>query len=538
MDPTLILEAVTATPGVALVGYGAWRHGRATLARTDGFATSWAVARRLSERAARRSGRQTRPNLRRAHACPARDFGRGVGRSVRPEGGRRVYLTHEDVALVAAPPRAGKTKLLLAPQLLDAPGPAIATSTKHDLYTDTVTLRARRGPVWLLNPEGMAGLASTLRWSPVPLCADPATAITTAAYMVAAAGTGHGIEDASFWENKNAQVLRSLLYAAAVGGKTLQDVASWVTNPGDQTPLRILDEHPATPPGWAEVLRQIMTTPAEKTRESVYITLGQVTEFMADPAVAEIALPGPRDEAFDLDAFLHGTGTLYLLGSAKQHGGMGPLFAALTGLIFERAKLLSQASEHGRLDPPLSLILDEATNICPVPLPQWVSDAGGRGIALTAAIQSPSQLEDRWGRPGRETIEQAAAWIVLGGLTVQADLEAISAMLGHRDEPTPRDRHPKAHRDPRQMRRVPVLAPDEIRRLKDRHALVVWRNARPVETKLQPVWRRRDTRRQQRHERKAIRAAAKTAVPYPDKPATRGGLAPVVQLPHRGEEDR
>ncbi|MGH3096445.1 MAG: type IV secretory system conjugative DNA transfer family protein [Streptosporangiales bacterium] len=531
MDPALILEAVAGAPVVAIAGYGSWRHGRATLARRDGFATSWAVSRRLSERAARRSGKQTRPALRRPHAYPAHHFGRHLGRSVRPEGGRPVYLTHEDVALVVAPPRAGKTKYVLAPQLLDAPGPVVATSTKHDLYTDTHALRAQRGPVWLLNPEAMDGLPSTLRWSPIPLCADPATAITTAAYMVSAASTGHGVEDASFWENKNAQVLRSLLYAAAVGGKSLLDVAGWITDARDRAPLRVLDEHPNTPPGWADVLRQIMTTPAEKTRESVYITLQQTVEFLADPAVAQIALPGSAEEAFDIDAFLEGSGTLYLLGAAKTHGGMGPFFAALTGLVFERAKQLSQASGHGRLDPPLSLFLDEVANICPVPLPQWVSDAGGRGIALTAAIQSPSQLEDRWGRSGRETVEQASAWIVLGGLTVKADLEAISGMLGERDEPTPRDRHPKAHREPAKIRRVPVLAPDEVRCLKDRRALLVWRNQRPVEVKLRPVWRRRDVRRHHRQQNKALRAAQRAPIaPYPDEPTEAQRLADVVQL--------
>ncbi|MGH3096682.1 MAG: hypothetical protein ACRDMV_11875, partial [Streptosporangiales bacterium] len=70
MDPTLILETVAGAPFVAVAGYGSWRHGRATLARRDGFATSWAVSRRLSERAARRSAKQTRPTLRRPHAYP------------------------------------------------------------------------------------------------------------------------------------------------------------------------------------------------------------------------------------------------------------------------------------------------------------------------------------------------------------------------------------------------------------------------------------------------------------------------------------
>ena len=226
---------------------------------------------------------------------------------------------------------------------------------------------------------------------------------------------------------------------------------------------------------------------------------------------------------FDIEEFLTGHGTLYLLGSAKPYGGMGPLFTALTGLIFEAAKRRSQALPAGRLDPPLSLILDEATNICPVPLPAWTSDAGGRGIALTYAIQSPSQLAERWGAAGAETIWQSStAKLILGGLSVQRDLAALSAMLGDRDEHVPVPFHPQAHRAAPQVRRVPVMGPAAIRELREHHALLLYRNLRPVELRTRPVWARRDVRR-----------AVTTTAAHP--PA--GELAAPVQPPARGADD-
>jgi hypothetical protein len=42
----------------------------------------------------------------------------------------------------------------------------------------------------------------------------------------------------------------------------------------------------------------------------------------------------------------------------------------------QHAARLGQASESGRLDPPLLMGLDEVTQICPVPLPSWLSDSG------------------------------------------------------------------------------------------------------------------------------------------------------------------
>ena len=493
-----MLAAVAAAPPAAVVAYGVSRHARATLCRTDGFATSGDVVRALSERAARRSGRQTRPGLTRPATHPAEAFGRLLGRTVRPEGGRRCFARWEDTVMVLAPPRGGKTNLL-GSHVIDAAGACVVTSTKIDIYRLTSILRAARGPVWLLNSEGMGGLGSTLRWSPIPGCTDPARAIATAAYMVAGAQSGGGTSDRDFWENQNAKVLRSLLYVAAATEASMWDLAAWITNPDDHTPLRLLTEDAHAPRGWADALRQVMVVSPEKTRQAVYQTLATVMEFMADPAIAAACIPDPHDTspAFDVDAFVAGgCGTLYLLGSAKPHGGIGPLFAALTGLIFEAAKRRSQALPAGRLDPPLSLVLDEATNICPVPLPQWASDAGGRGIALVYAIQSPSQLEDRWGQAGADTVWQCSnCKVILGGLSVTKDLERLSTLLGHRDEIVPVPFHPQAHRAAPQIRRVPVMTPAEIREIPENHAVVVYRALRPVEIVMHPVWKRRDVRR-------------------------------------------
>jgi len=47
--------------------------------------------------------------------------------------------------------------------------------------------------------------------------------------------------------------------------------------------------------------------------------------------------------------------------------------------IHYTAALTGQASPSGRLDPPLLMGLDEVTQICPVPLPAWLSDIRRQG---------------------------------------------------------------------------------------------------------------------------------------------------------------
>src|SRR6185437_9052727 len=165
------------------------------------------------------------------------------------------------------------------------------------------------------------------------------------------------------------------LFAAAIGRRAMRDVARWVANPRDQSALDILERSPLTPPGWVFELRQLLTAP-EKTRESVFLTLALTLQFMADPALAHAVEQEPGVEQFSVERFIGQRATLYLLGSERAYGSVAPLFSALTGHLFETAKLIASLHPHGRLDPPLVMALDEAALICPVPLERWTSDGG------------------------------------------------------------------------------------------------------------------------------------------------------------------
>src|SRR4029450_5507536 len=106
-------------------------------------------------------------------------------------------------------------------------------------------------------------------------------------------------------------------------------------------------------------------------------------------------------------------------------GQTAPLVAALTGHIARQARQLAGVQPHGRLDPPLTLALDEAARLCPVPLGQWTADMGGRGVTIHIAVQSRAQLEQRWGREGAAAIlNNAATRLVYRGTREPGDLDA------------------------------------------------------------------------------------------------------------------
>ena len=147
---------------------------------------------------------------------------------------------------------------------------------------------------------------------------------------------------------------------------------------------------------WALTLAELRSE-AHKTAATVRMVMSRALAFMADPALAASVLPGPGG-GFDIPAFLDGTGTVYLIAEAvSEEAPVAPLFAAMATEIHYIAAQLGQASPSGRLDPPLLMGLDEVTQICPVPLPFWLSDSGGKGIQVCAVVHGEAQLAEPLG---------------------------------------------------------------------------------------------------------------------------------------------
>lgn len=280
----------------------------------------------------------------------------------------------------------------------------------------------------------------------------------------------------------------------------MAEVAAWTTDPRNRDALRILERHRglAVPEPWIDGLTQVQgDSCAPATRNSIYVTLRSAVGFMGDPHVARLCTPQPQDPTFTVTDFITQRGTLYLLGSERPHSAIAPLLACLSGHIFEDSKRLAANHPKGRLDPPALFTMDEAALIAPVPLPQWTSDAGGRGLTIIIAVQAPAQLRTRWGPDGASTIQSNSnVRIVFGGLTEPDDLNALSTVCGERDEDSVTDNLDKGTRTPRSVtrRRARTLTPDRLRELPRWHVLVLYRTARPIIARIRPVWTRRDVR--------------------------------------------
>ncbi|MEU7810998.1 TraM recognition domain-containing protein [Pseudonocardia sp. NPDC049154] len=463
-----LLQAL-AWPAVAVVcacavGFGVhrWARSAATVSRWGarsrrkvGVASTLDLLRAASRVAMRRRAATVRPAL--AQVSRWRIRTAEVAVELCRSGLVRVWASIEDVTLVFGGPRTGKSGWL-AGRVLDAPGALLVTSTRTDLYELTAPLRARRGPVYVFNAVGLGEHPSTITFDPLTGCANPVTAAERAADMLGATHRHGAGGDRDFWDAQGRRILAALLHAAALGGCRMRDVLGWVADPERaQREVTGLLRRSADP-AFEQDLTQFVTT-NDRTRTSITSTIMPALGWLTSPAASAAAEPG----RFDVRDLLESRATIYLLGAEESHAA--PLVCALSGDIAREARRLAARQPGGRLDPPLTLALDEAALISPVPLQSWTADMGGRGVTILAAFQSRAQLLARWGEYDAATIlNNTGAVMVFGGTRDREDLQFWSTLTGERDEAvTSTDLHGRG--GTRSVRKVPVLAPAQIANL-------------------------------------------------------------------------
>ena len=381
----------------------------------------------------------------------------------------------DEHVLVMAPPRTGKTGLL-AGLVLRYPGPVVSTTTKADVFALTSGVRSWRGPVLVFNPQSIGGVASTFRWNPVDGCADEAVAIRRADGFANAISMS-GTEDPSFWTSKASSYLRALFHAAALSGGDMRLVARWALGSA-QGAEQILQHAGADQ--WAAELAELRGE-AQKTAATVKMVVSRALAFMTDPALAQSVLPA-GDGRFDIEAFLRQAGTLYLIAESEHDDSpIAPLFAAMAGEVHHVAAQLGQASPGGRLDPPLLMALDEIVQTCPIALPTWLADSGGKGIQLIPVTHGEAQLRSRWQQDGAQVVlDTCGVKVWLPGISDTGTLKMASDLCGQAALRERGQRHHTRHE---------AMTSDMIRQLPAGHALIIRGGYAPVIARLGAAWK-------------------------------------------------
>src|SRR5262249_45220457 len=185
-------------------------------------------------------------------------------------------------------------------------------------------------------------------------------------------------------------------------------------------------------------------------------------------------------------------GRWYLLAEpGPDDGRAAPRLAARAGGAHPAAARAGRPVPGGRRDPPLLMALDEIVQTCPVPLPAWLADSGGKGIQLIPVAHGEAQLRTRWGKDGAQVVlDTCGVKVWLPGITDTATLKMASELCGQaaftervrlRTRDGARSEHRRVWHD--------VMTPDMVRQLPKGHGLVIRGSHAPVIARLAVAWK-------------------------------------------------
>jgi hypothetical protein len=285
--------------------------------------------------------------------------------------------------------------------LLDAPGPALVLTSDPTLWQETKDPRAKLGPVLLYDPNHLCDTPARLHWSPTSGCEHPHTA-TARAHALLAPVRPQARIDAAIADTAET-LLRSYLHAAAISGSNpLKQLHRWTQGTHTHDAVRILRTHPKATSGAAGLLESALTGYPER-REMAQELTARALSALSSIHIRESCTPN-RSDSLTLESFADEGGTLYVVGEAIEDPrtrpsgpGAMPLLTALASYVVEHGRRMAARSSDGRLDPPMTLVLDDVAAVAPLPqLPELLTAGQGQGLPTLALLRSEEQFKSRW----------------------------------------------------------------------------------------------------------------------------------------------
>ncbi|MER5730897.1 type VI secretion protein [Streptomyces sp. NPDC002138] len=282
-----------------------------------------------------------------------------------------------------------------AGRIAAAEGAALIVTSSPALWAETKDARAKLGPVLLYDPAHLCDTPARMHWNPAEGCAERDTAAARAVALLAPVRPQARI-DAAVADTAET-LLRSWLQAVALDSRPFKQLHRWAQGANAQEPVRILRTHPHAAPGAAGELESALTAHPERRGLAQHLT-ARALSCLSSINIREACNPN-RTDSLTLASFVTEGGSLYVVGEPledpRTHPGAMPLLTALTASVVEHGRRMAARSSHGRLDPPLALILDDIAAVAPIPqLPDLLADP--TGLPVLALCRSREQARSRW----------------------------------------------------------------------------------------------------------------------------------------------
>lgn len=348
-----------------------------------------------------------------------------------------LYGTYEWCQVWIMGPRAGKTRAVAVPQLVEHGGAAVVTSNKRDIVYLSRGPRSELGRVWIGDPQNVYREGVRFWWNPLRYVTDLERAEKLAVIWrdSRTGGDSMGGED-PFFGPESMSLLKALVMAARLGGEPCTTILTWLQffdglKPGLSDPAEILRAH-----GYDAVAYAIIATREmiPDTRDGVVAGARSAVRWMENPQFTRWVTPPVDGDAveFSPEAFVRSSDTIYLL-SKDGPGSARAIIGALTAALWEAGRDL--AEENGdRVPTPVLFMLDECANIVRwSELPSLFSYSGSLGLVLVVILQSKAQGDECWGETGFAKMWSAANIAFAGrGLRDERHLAALAQLIGDR----------------------------------------------------------------------------------------------------------
>ncbi|MEU4954208.1 type VI secretion protein [Streptomyces lavendulae] len=283
---------------------------------------------------------------------------------------------------------------LAAQAIASAEGAVLVVTSSPALWSDTKDARAKLGPVLLYDPSHLCDTPARMHWNPAEGCADRDTAAARAIALLAPVRPQARL-DAAVADTAET-LLRSWLQAAALDGRPFKQLHRWAQGNSAQDPVRILRTHLQAAPGAAGELESALTGHPERREQAQHLT-ARALSCLTSIHIREACTPN-RTDALTLASFVAEGGSLYVVGEPledpRTHPGAMPLLTALASSVVEHGRRVAVRSSACRLDPPLTLVLEDVAAVAPVPqLPELLTD---ETLPLLALCRSREQARAHW----------------------------------------------------------------------------------------------------------------------------------------------